>query len=90
MVLKLKCASESSGRVGRCLILIILTFLPYLGMLLMVFFFFCWSLQTFLLFSILCDFSFKVGWALVKKKFLKKTLSNRIVRGDRGEYSAVP
>lgn len=54
------------------------------------FFFFCWSLQTFLPFSILCDFSFKVGRALVKKKFLKKTLSNRIVRGDRGEYSAVP
>ena len=40
--------------------------------------------------DLLCDFSFKVGRALVKKKFLKKTLSNRIVRGDRGEYSAVP
>lgn len=41
---------------------------------------FAFSLQTFLLFSILCDFSFKVGWALVKKKFLKKTLSNGMVR----------
>lgn len=51
---------------------------------------FALSLQTFLLFSILCDFSFKVGRALVKNKFLNKTLSNGMVRGDGGEYSAVP
>lgn len=46
--------------------------------------------KLFFLFSILCDFSFKVGQALFKMKFLKKTLSNRMVRGDVGEYSAAP
>lgn len=51
VILKIKCASESPGRVGRFLILMIPTCLPYLSMVLM----FPLSLQTFLPFSIPCD-----------------------------------